>query len=54
MSRLRLEEGQSVGSLLGPVGELKGEFLSSAQHVGQLEAQHLEGDGQTGRQRVYK
>lgn len=47
VSRLGLKEGQAVGGLLGPIGELEGEFLSSAQHVGQLEAQHLVAGRQT-------
>lgn len=47
MSRLGLEEGQAIGGFLGPVGELEGEFLGSAQHVGQLEAQHLAAERHT-------
>lgn len=42
---LWFEEGQAVGGLLRPVGELEGHLLRTAQEVGQLEAEHLEGEG---------
>lgn len=42
VSRLGLEEGQAIGRLLRPVGELEGEFLSTTKHVGQLQTQDLE------------
>lgn len=42
VSGLGLEEGQAVGRLLCPIGELEGEFLSSTKHVGQLQTQDLE------------
>lgn len=41
MSGLGLKERQAIGRLLGPIGELEGEFLSSPQHVGQLQTQNL-------------
>lgn len=41
MSGLGLKERQAIGRLLGPIGELEGKFLSSPQHVGQLQTQNL-------------
>ncbi|KAG7270683.1 hypothetical protein CRUP_030410 [Coryphaenoides rupestris] len=44
-SRLGLEEGKAVGRLLGAIGELEGQLLCTAKHIGKLQAQDLEVKG---------